>query len=1211
MADGELRLLVRAPLGMRTASLALDSRSLPVALTPLFSSIKGSRGLGMRAGSSWHLATAKSGRVSPWDACHLAVQQGLGVTGGVEFAEPDLEQQWPWSTPARQTLGMAGECGPAEPQDSDTYAVGSHPLWFRDTHHSQLGDAGHTVGAPGAVNRIRIAHLDTGFDANHSTKPINLRLDLQRNFVDADRPNDATDQPTALINPMFGHGAGTIGLLAGDKFNEDGHILGGAPLCEVVPIRVANWVVLFRNSAIAQALDYVHGLWNQPANRIHVVTMSMGGIASAAWADAINALYERGIFVVTAAGNNFGGLPTRHTVYPARFNRVVSACGVMEDGRPYADLPRARMAGCYGPASKARTSMSAFTPNVPWAKFGCPGIVDLDGGGTSAATPQIAAAAALWMQKHHKALESYPEGWMRVEATRKALFESARAVGSESRRLGRGILQADAALSVKPLGAARLAKEPEDSASFGLLKVLFGMGVAGDRPSLQRMLELEALQLSQRSQEAEVIIDGLDSDDPSVVRSGDARRLFEVLADHPAASVTLKRALYGALGKGGQVVGPPPAKGPSKRPPASQPPAPPPTPSAPASSGTPVPAASSAAVPSALNPVVPLPPHRALRVYAFDPLVATRLETVDINEAVINVPWEEGLKEGPVGEYFEVVDVDPPSDCAYAPVDLNHPSVLARQGLTPTEGNPQFHQQMAYAVAMKTVERFEMALGRRAQWAQRLGTVNGEFGSRFVRRLRIYPHALRERNAFYSPSRMALLFGYFNATASDVGGNLPGGLIFTCLSHDIIAHETTHALLDGLHPRYKEPSSLDMLAFHEAFADIVALFQHFTLPEALRSEIAKRRGDLSLAELLGGLAGQFGEGIGNRGALRSFIAKRNEESGRWEPIKPSQTDYANSTEAHDRGAVLVAAVFDAFLQIYRRKTEDLFRLASQGTGILPEGRIPHDLVERLAGEAAKIAGRVLNICIRALDYCPPVDLTFGEYLRALITADRDLVPYDPHGYRIAFISAFRARGIFPAGVTNLSVDGLAWQKPDVQIDALAGVLKNVPFVWEYDADRYAAYEASQRNAEALYKALVRGPTDAYTFAQLGLVKLDRRKVILLDGVKGYMSPIEMHSIRPVRRVGPDDQILDDIIIEMTQRWKPHDASGMSFRGGCTIVCDRRTGLIRYVVRKRVGSKRSVGEQMGFRLAMAEGSALRNYFAEDGGSSEPFAMVHRH
>ena len=56
---------------------------------------------------------------------------------------------------------------------------------------------------------------------------------------------------------------------------------------------------------------------------------------------------------------------------------------------------------------------------------------------------------------------------------------------------------------------------------------------------------------------------------------------------------------------------------------------------------------------------------------------------------------------------------------------------------------------------------------------------------------------------------------------------------FCAVSHDIIAHETTHALLDGLHRRYQEATNPDVLAFHEAFADIVAIFQHFTMPEAI------------------------------------------------------------------------------------------------------------------------------------------------------------------------------------------------------------------------------------------------------------------------------------------------------------------------------------------------------------------------------------------
>lgn len=337
-----------------------------------------------------------------------------------------------------------------------------------------------------------------------------MRLDLQRNFVDEDRPDDASDQPTAVVNPMFGHGTGTLGLLAGSAV--EGVPLGGAPNVEVVPIRVANWVVLFSNSAIARAFDYVHRLSSNPHTRIHVVTMSMGGVASAAWADAVNALYDMGVFIVTAAGNNYGNLPTRNIVYPARFDRVVAACGVMADRRAYADLPIRKMAGCYGPRRKRDTSMAAFTPNVPWAKFGCPEIIDLDGGGTSAATPQVAAAAALWIQKNRSAFDAYPEGWMRVEAVRKALFDSAENI--DTVHFGRGILRASDALAVKPPRSAALERRGEDSASFSILRILTGLGIDAPPSDRQRMLELEALQLSQSSAEIEKLLGDHDPDDP-------------------------------------------------------------------------------------------------------------------------------------------------------------------------------------------------------------------------------------------------------------------------------------------------------------------------------------------------------------------------------------------------------------------------------------------------------------------------------------------------------------------------------------------------------------------------------------------------------------------------------------------------------------------------------------------------------------------------
>src|SRR5713101_8963701 len=153
------------------------------------------------------------------------------------------------------------------------------------------------------------------------------------------------------------------------------------------------------------------------------------------------------------------------------------------------------------------------------------------------------------------------------------------------------------------------------------------------------------------------------------------------------------------------------------------------------------------------------PPFRRLRAYAFDPSLSIELENAVINVVTMQVRWEfdpvtqkDILQPGPVGEYLEVVDFDPASDCFYAPVDLNQPYLLAQDGLAPSEGNPQFHQQMVYAVAMTTIRNFEHALGRLAFWAPRRlepkDSPTHNWKVEFVRRLRIYPHALRDQNAY-------------------------------------------------------------------------------------------------------------------------------------------------------------------------------------------------------------------------------------------------------------------------------------------------------------------------------------------------------------------------------------------------------------------------------------------------------------------------------
>jgi len=689
------------------------------------------------------------------------------------------------------------------------------------------------------------------------------------------------------------------------------------------------------------------------------------------------------------------------------------------------------------------------------------------------------------------------------------------------------------------------------------------------------------------------------------------------------------------------------------------------------------------------------PAFRRLRGYAFDPSLSLQLDTALVNEAIFKICWEDNLKPGPVGEYLEIVDYDPASKGFYAPIDLNNQYILAQDGLSPSEGNPQFHQQMVYAVAMTTIKNFEKALGRKALWSsyreETVPTKDGKgtkiiYPNDYIQRLRIYPHALRQANAYYSPSKKALLFGYFPAASSAPGEFLPNGLVFTCLSHDIIAHETTHALLDGMHRRFIEPSHRDTLAFHEAFADIVALFQHFSFPEVLKHQIAKTRGRLDSQNLLGELAQQFGKAIGQYGALRDAIGEPDEK-GKWKPREPKPEDYQTITEPHARGALLVAAIFETFLAIYKRRIADLLRVASGGTGILPDGELHPDLVNRLANEAAKTAQQILNMCIRALDYCPPVDISFGDYLRAIITADIDLVPDDNLGYRIALIDAFKRRGIYPRDIRTLSPESLSWKKfskdDSEQLvifkkiaQQLRGYVHQLSYLdelptnifdtykkyfdkmikgnlaimtddeikkrWEENlTEREKIFILSRTVGKALHDELAeyKGKHEDYPDSEevlnfekttgLYLLESDRKKGAVkgLD-VKDRKYTYEVHSVRGARRVGPDGNSLNQIIISITQKRKVavdknKEEPQFKFRGGCTLIFDLQDLSLRYAIVKSIGDKiddkgnfmaenERLKRQREYRTG-GDGMSLRaTYFgkSEQDEKDEPFAILHR-
>lgn len=445
--------------------------------------------------------------------------------------------------------------------------------------------------------------------------------------------------------------------------------------------------------------------------------------------------------------------------------------------------------------------------------------------------------------------------------------------------------------------------------------------------------------------------------------------------------------------------------------------------------------------------------------------------------------------------------------------------------------------------------------------------------------------------AYYDKARGELCFGYYQADNGVTGRNLPGGVVFTCLSHDIIAHEVTHALLDGLRAHFNFPSSPDVLAFHEAFADLIAIFQHFQHEKLLANAINRSGGDLREPHVLHSLAEQFGHTTGSGRALRSALL---------EMYTGEMPDYKTASLcAHERGSVLVSAVFEAFFTLYERKTRHLLQLATGGTGQLPDGDMPTTLRDALVRQAKRLADQFLNICIRAVDCCPPVGIRFDDYLRAVITADFDLIPEDPWAYREAWIDAFATHGIYPDGVTSLSEEAVLWRTPGAAHTIEALSFSKLTFGG--DPARPASKDELARQAKALGTFI----TQPKQLAAFGLAPAGRAE----DG--GHISAPCIESIRTLRRVGPGGQVAFDLVAEVTQKRTVRDGDRcFTSYGGATVILGAE-GRVRYIIGKNVMNKQRLDRQKAFMASELGERYWRCEGAQQVPAANLFQMLHQH
>jgi hypothetical protein len=529
-----------------------------------------------------------------------------------------------------------------------------------------------------------------------------------------------------------------------------------------------------------------------------------------------------------------------------------------------------------------------------------------------------------------------------------------------------------------------------------------------------------------------------------------------------------------------------------------------------------------------------LPNTQKLTIIAQDPSVKIGGR---ILVTAVDVPAEE-LLSGPRGHRVNVIDFDASTSTLYEPAVLKpvangqykDPFALRKDAHGVVRklpqsyykrllSDPKFHAQNVYAIVMRTLAQFEFALGRRVPW--------GSDGHQ----IHIAPHAFADANAFYSRDDRAIFFGYFMGPS-----NRP---IYTCLSHDVVAHETTHAILDGLRSRYLEPSSPDQAAFHEGFADVVALLSMFSLPDLVRQLldlhspgshlISKTRltSDALKTSILLGLAEEMGLGLskGRQSALRRSVKLK--------PGRPYMSMLQYSEE-HNRGELLVAAMMNAFLEIWTARLDKI--------GFVSPGKKDRSVVVE---EGARAAGHLLTMAIRAIDYCPPTDITFADYLSALLTIDREVVPDDTkYGYRSALLKHFKNFDIMHAA--GAEADG-TWRRFNKDL----------------------VYGRSH------FDSMLRDKEEVFRFIW------ENRAALEIDD-RGY---VEVQSVRPCIRIGTDGFALRETVAEYVQimtlqarelkaalNIKPPpdlpDTTRIRIYGGGALIFDEY-GQIKYKIANRI------------------------------------------
>lgn len=265
---------------------------------------------------------------------------------------------------------------------------------------------------------VRIAVLDTGV---YRHPDLSGHIAAFVDFVDG-REAPCDDN---------GHGTHVAGILCGNGRSSRGQWTGMAPGAELVALKVLDSAGNGKTDRVLLALEWIQK--NRERYRIRIVNFSVGFLPGADDAEqiqimeALEALWDENVAVVTAAGNNG---PRDGTVTVPGISRKLITVGASDDAQGGWNMPKGYSGK--GPTGCCIVKPEILAPGTNIMSLANRGKRYVTKSGTSMATPVVSGALALALQKNPM---------LRPEDLKLLLYESTRDQNWQGR--GWGILQVD------------------------------------------------------------------------------------------------------------------------------------------------------------------------------------------------------------------------------------------------------------------------------------------------------------------------------------------------------------------------------------------------------------------------------------------------------------------------------------------------------------------------------------------------------------------------------------------------------------------------------------------------------------------------------------------------------------------------------------------------------------------------------------------------